>query len=84
MTKPQFLLHYFLLNKYSYLFAVVCIFLVNWLQVEIPRFIQQAVDLLNQSSLQAQGELVGNVQAVIILSLLMVVVRVLSHNRGGP
>jgi len=79
MTKPQFLLHYFLLNKYSYLFAVVCIFLVNWLQVEIPRFIQQAVDLLNQSSLQAQGELVGNVQAVIILSLLMVVVRVLSR-----
>jgi len=79
MTKPQFLLHYFLLNKYSYLFAVVCIFLVNWLQVEIPRFIQQAVDLLNQSSLQAQDELVGNVQAVIILSLLMVVVRVLSR-----
>jgi len=79
MTKPQFLLHYFLLNKYSYLFAVVCIFLVNWLQVEIPRFIQQAIDLLNNSSLLAQGELVGNVQTVIILSLLMVVVRVLSR-----
>ena len=79
MSKPQFLLHYFLLNKYSYLFAVVCIFLVNWLQVEIPRFIQQAIDLLNNSSALAQGELVGNVQTVIILSLLMVVVRVLSR-----
>ena len=79
MTKSQFIWHYFLLNKYSYLFAVVCIFIVNWLQVEIPRYIQQAIDLLNQVSGDQQGGLVENVQAVIVLSLLMVMVRILSR-----
>ncbi len=79
MTKPQFIWHYFLLNKYSYLFAMVCIFIVNWLQVEIPRFIQQAIDLLNQSSSGAKADLIENVQAVIGLSLVMVMVRILSR-----
>ncbi len=79
MTKPQFILHYLLLNKYAYLFAIFCIFIVNWLQVEIPRYIQQAIDLLSQSSADAQGSLVENVQIVIALSLVMVLVRILSR-----
>ncbi|NQZ10427.1 MAG: ABC transporter ATP-binding protein, partial [Algicola sp.] len=79
MTKPQFILHYLLLNKYAYLFAIFCIFIVNWLQVEIPRYIQQAIDLLSQSSTDAQGALVDNVQVVIVLSLAMVFVRILSR-----
>jgi ATP-binding cassette subfamily B multidrug efflux pump len=79
MSKPQFILHYFLINKYSYLFAVFCIFIVNWLQVEIPRFIQQAIDLLNQTTGEAPQALVENVQLVIVFSVLMVVVRVLSR-----
>ncbi len=79
MTKPQFILHYFLLNKYSYLFAVICIFIVNWLQVEIPRYIQQAIDLLSDTSPQEQGLLLENVQYVIVFSVVMVLVRVLSR-----
>jgi ATP-binding cassette subfamily B multidrug efflux pump len=79
VTKPQFILHYLLLNKYAYLFAIFCIFIVNWLQVEIPRYIQQAIDLLSQSSTDAQGVLVDNVQMVIALSLVMVLVRILSR-----
>jgi ATP-binding cassette subfamily B multidrug efflux pump len=79
MTKSQFILHYLLLNKYAYLFAVFCIFIVNWLQVEIPRYIQQAIDLLSQSSTDAQGGLVENVQMVIAFSLVMVLVRILSR-----
>ncbi len=79
MTKPQFILHYLLLNKYSYLFAVVCIFAVNYLQVEIPRYIQLAVDLLNESNVQSQAGLVENVQWVIALSVIMVVIRILSR-----
>ncbi|MCJ8268738.1 MAG: ABC transporter transmembrane domain-containing protein, partial [Psychrosphaera sp.] len=79
MTKPQFILHYLLLNKYAYLFAIFCIFIVNWLQVEIPRYIQQAIDLLSKSSTDAQGALVDNVQVVIGLSLVMVFVRILSR-----
>ena len=79
MTKSQFIWHYFLLNKYSYLFAVVCIFVVNWLQVEIPRYIQQAIDFLNGVSDAAPGVLTEHVQAVIVLSLLMIMVRILSR-----
>ncbi len=79
MTKPQFIFHYLLLNKYSYLFAILCIFIVNWLQVEIPRFIQLAVDLLSQTTRVAQEELVGNVKMVVALSLVMVLVRILSR-----
>jgi ATP-binding cassette subfamily B multidrug efflux pump len=79
MTKSQFIIHYLLLNKYSYLFAIVCIFVVNYLQVEIPRFIQLAVDLLNESSIESKAGLVENVQWVIALSVIMIVVRILSR-----
>ena len=79
MTKSQFIWHYFLLNKYSYLFAVVCIFVVNWLQVEIPRYIQQAIDFLNEVSDAAPGMLTEHVQGVIVFSLLMIMVRILSR-----
>jgi ATP-binding cassette subfamily B protein len=79
MTKSRFIIHYFLLNKFSYLFAIVCIFIVNYLQVEIPRYIQLAVDLLNESTLESQEGLLKNVQWVIALSVIMVVVRILSR-----
>lgn len=79
MTKPQFIWYYFLLNKYSYLFAVVCIFIVNWLLVEIPRYIQQAIDFLNMAPDDAPDLLAENVQAVIVLSLAMIFVRILSR-----
>lgn len=79
MTKSKFILHYFLLNKFSYLFAIVCIFFVNYLQVEIPRYIQLAVDLLNESTLASKEGLVENVQWVIALSVVMVVIRILSR-----
>ena len=77
MTKPQFIWYYFLLNKYSYLFAVVCIFIVNWLLVEIPRYIQQAIDFLNMAPDDAPDLLAENVKAVIVLSLAMIFVRIL-------
>ncbi|MEP2652210.1 MAG: ABC transporter ATP-binding protein [Paraglaciecola sp.] len=79
MTKSKFIVHYLLLNKFSYLFAIACIFVVNYLQVEIPRYIQLAVDLLNKSSLVSKEELFVNVEWVIALSVVMVVVRILSR-----
>ncbi|MFT6985271.1 MAG: ATP-binding cassette subfamily B multidrug efflux pump [Psychromonas sp.] len=79
MTKSKFILHYFLLNKFSYLFAIVCIFFVNYLQVEIPRYIQLAVDLLNESTRASKAGLIENVQWVIALSVVMVVIRILSR-----
>ena len=79
MTKSKFIAHYFLLNKFSYLFAVICILLVNWLQVEIPRYIQLAIDLLNQSSIENHDELISYIQLVIAFSLVMICVRILSR-----
>ena len=79
MTKSKFIIHYLMLNKASYLFAIVCIFAVNFLQVEIPRYIQLAVDLLNKSTLESKAGLLENVQWVIGLSLIMVVIRILSR-----
>lgn len=79
MTKRQFILHYFLLNKWSYLFAVACIFLVNWLQVEIPRYIQQAIDLLGKTDPAARGNLTDYVLWVVLFSLIMVGVRIMSR-----
>lgn len=79
MTKSKFIIHYFLLNKFSYLFAIACIFVVNYLQVEIPRYIQLAVDLLNESTLESKEGLLENVQWVIALSVVMVVIRILSR-----
>ncbi|EPJ47554.1 MAG: ABC-type multidrug/protein/lipid transport system ATP-binding protein [Osedax symbiont Rs1] len=79
MTKSKFIIHYLMLNKYSYLLAIVCIFVVNFLQVEIPRYIQLAVDLLNQATLESKAALLDNVQWVIGLSVIMVVVRILSR-----
>ena len=79
MTNSRFILHYFLLNKYSYLFATLCIFGVNWLQVEIPRYIQLAIDLLGQQSAESHTSLVTNVWVVIVLSIIMVVIRIFSR-----
>ena len=79
MTKSKFIIHYFLLNKYSYMFGVLCIFVVNYLQVEIPRYIQIAVDLLNESTPESKESLLENVQWVIVLSVVMVVIRILSR-----
>jgi len=79
MTKSKFIIHYFLLNKYSYTLAIVCIFVVNFLQVEIPRYIQLAVDLLNESTIESQAGLLENVQWVVALSVIMVVIRILSR-----
>ncbi|WP_028672186.1 ABC transporter ATP-binding protein [Saccharospirillum impatiens] len=79
MTKRQFILHYFLLNKWSYLIAAVCIFVVNWLQVEIPRYIQQAIDLLGQADQAARSNLNEYVLWVVVFSLIMVGVRIMSR-----
>jgi ATP-binding cassette subfamily B multidrug efflux pump len=79
MTKSKFIIHYLLLNKYSYLFAIVCIFVVNYLQVEIPRYIKLAVDLLSESTTESKEGLLENVQWVIVLSVIMVAIRILSR-----
>lgn len=79
MTKAKFIAHYFLLNKNSYLLATFCIFVVNWLQVEIPRYIKFSIDLLGDAAESARSELTTNISIVIVFSVAMVGVRILSR-----
>ena len=50
MNKRQFIAQCLRLNRGSYILAAVLIFIVNWLQVEIPRYIQLAIDLIDDPS----------------------------------
>ena len=73
MNKRQFIAHYLRMNRNSYLLAVVFIFLVNWLQVEIPRYIQLAIDLIDDASSSGHQQLQTYVWIVVGMSVAMVV-----------
>ncbi len=79
MTKTQFVAHYLRMNRKSYLLAIVLIFLVNWLQVEIPRYIQLAIDHIDDASTSGHQQLKDYVGMVVIMSVAMVAVRILSR-----
>ena len=79
MNKRQFIAHYLRMNRTSYLLAIVFIFLVNWLQVEIPRYIQLAIDLIDNASSSGHQQLQTYVWIVVGMSVAMVVVRILSR-----
>ncbi|CAK2099738.1 ABC transporter ATP-binding protein [Vibrio crassostreae] len=79
MNKRQFIAHYLRMNRTSYLLAIVFIFLVNWLQVEIPRYIQLAIDLIDDASSTGYQQLQTYVWIVVGMSVAMVVVRILSR-----
>ncbi|PMG35513.1 ABC transporter permease [Vibrio splendidus] len=79
MNKRQFIAHYLRMNRTSYLLAIVFIFLVNWLQVEIPRYIQLAIDLIDDASSIGHQQLQSYVWIVVGMSVAMVVVRILSR-----
>ncbi len=82
MTKTQFVAHFLRMNRQSYLLAIVFIVLVNWLQVEIPRYIQLAIDLIDTTASAGQQELKTYVGIVVVMALSMVVVRILSRIYG--
>ncbi|MGF1734487.1 ABC transporter ATP-binding protein [Photobacterium satsumensis] len=79
MTKKQFFAHFLRMNRKSYLLAIVFIFLVNWLQVEIPRYIQLAIDLIEDASQTGHQQLKTYVGIVVIMAVSMIVVRILSR-----
>lgn len=82
MTKTQFIAHFLRLNRTSYLLAIVFIFLVNWLQVEIPRYIQLAIDLLDGINNESYGQLQYYVSIVVVMAIAMIISRILSRIYG--
>ncbi|MFM2581129.1 ABC transporter ATP-binding protein [Vibrio fortis] len=79
MTKFQFFAHYLRLNRKSYLLAIVFIFLVNWLQVEIPRYIQLAIDLIDDASVAGHDQLKTYIAIIVVMSVSMIIVRIWSR-----
>lgn len=79
MTKTEFIIRYLKLNRTSYLLAIVFIFLVNWLQVEIPRYIQLAIDLIDDASIAGHEQLKTYVWIVVAMSVSMIGIRILSR-----
>ena len=79
MTKSQFFAHYLRLNRKSYLLAIVFIFLVNWLQVEIPRYIQLAIDLIDDASVAGHDQLKTYIAIIVVMSVSMIIVRIWSR-----
>ncbi|MDK9737342.1 ABC transporter ATP-binding protein/permease [Vibrio sp. D404a] len=79
MTKSQFFAHYLRLNRKSYLLAIIFIFLVNWLQVEIPRYIQLAIDLIDDASSAGHQQLKTYITIIVVMSISMIIVRIWSR-----
>lgn len=79
MSNTRFFLQYLKRHRISYALGIVCVFLTNWLAVNIPVYIGNSVDLLSGYLEQNQAELVGNIQAVIVFAVGMVFVRTLSR-----
>ncbi|WP_353498467.1 ABC transporter ATP-binding protein [Vibrio chaetopteri] len=82
MTKTQFIAYFLRLNRTSYLLAIFFIFLVNWLQVEIPRYIQLAIDLLDGISSEGYGQMQYYVSIVVVMAIAMIITRILSRIYG--
>ena len=79
MTKRQFIAECLRLNRGSYMLAVILIFMVNWLQVEIPRYIQLAIDLIDEPSNLGHENLTHYVWIVVVMSIVMILVRIFSR-----
>ncbi len=79
MSKSQFIAYCLRLNRKSYMLAVVLIFIVNWLQVEIPHYIQLAIDLIDDASKVGHEHLTTYVWVVVVMSASMIVVRIFSR-----
>lgn len=79
MTKSQFFAYYLRLNRKSYLLAIIFIFLVNWLQVEIPRYIQLAIDLIDDASVAGHEQLKTYIAIIVVMSVSMIIVRIWSR-----
>ncbi len=79
MNKRQFIAYCLRLNRKSYMLAVVLIFIVNWLQVEIPHYIQLAIDLIDDASKVGHEQLTTYVWVVVVMSASMIVVRIFSR-----
>ncbi|BCE00716.1 ABC transporter ATP-binding protein [Marinicellulosiphila megalodicopiae] len=81
-SKAQLIWHYLWQNRLSYSLAIVFIFLVNWLQVEIPLMVKTTIDLLTGDISQNHPALLNGIFMIIGASLVMIVIRTLSRMFG--
>ena len=73
------LVHYLKMYWLFYLFGIVAILCTNWIAVNIPRYVQKSIDLLDQNLDMMQDLLLQYLWIMIGLALLMMMVRILSR-----
>ena len=81
-SKGQLIWHYLWQNRLSYSFAILFIFLVNWLQVEIPLMVKTTIDLLSGDIVHNHSALLNTIFMIIGASLVLIVIRILSRVFG--
>ena len=81
-TKGQLIWHYLWQNRLSYSLAIIFIFLVNLLQVEIPLMVKTTIDLLSGDITQNHDALINGILMIIVASLVLIVIRILSRMFG--
>ncbi|MCJ8312452.1 MAG: ABC transporter ATP-binding protein [Saccharospirillaceae bacterium] len=81
-SKGQLIWHYLWQNRLSYSLAILFIFLVNLLQVEIPLMVKTTIDLLSGDISQNHDALLNGIFMIIGASMVMIVIRILSRMFG--
>src|SRR5690606_6979032 len=75
----HFLLRYLYRHKWSYSMGVVMLFATNWLAVNIPRYIANSIDILDNKLANNLSELNTNILLIVILGGAMIVARTISR-----
>ena len=66
-------------HRISYSIGMIAIFLTNWMAVQIPIYLQQSIDLLNEDLKENQSLLAEYIYIMLAFALSMIVVRTLSR-----
>jgi ATP-binding cassette subfamily B protein len=72
MDRFRFFLHLLWKNLLWYLAGMVMVGLTLWMTLAIPRYLQQAVDLLAQEGGAAGGEFAGRITWILLFSVLII------------
>lgn len=79
MNELRLFFSYVARHKYSYLLGIACLFITNWLAVNIPLYIGASIDLLGASAAQDYQALIHNIYLVIGFAFFMMLSRTASR-----
>ncbi|MDH4225164.1 MAG: ABC transporter ATP-binding protein/permease [Deltaproteobacteria bacterium] len=66
-------------NRFSYLTGVVTLALTLWMSLAIPRYLQQAIDILSRADGSAHGDFINRLQWILLFAVAIIFTRTLSR-----